>query len=623
MTGEEIGVAADRLRAADGVLDLVDRPAPSARRGGRCTSFRLLVRAGRARDAVAERCFTETSTIGLRCARSSRAVLPRGGRGDAGGAMSREDGRRAPAGRSRQGGERRSAAATAWTRAAPPKQRGGGGRRAMSLRQRLAAALDRHDALAIAVSGGVDSMTLAPCRAPLRGGPGVAMIHARLARRAGGGDGARAATMRRATAGSSIVTGRGRVRRSRATAPTRSNRCYFCKTNLYDRIRARDRRAPIASGANLDDLGDYRPGLLAAAEHARRASLRRGRHRQGRRPRARAPARSRRPGRIAGAALPRRAASRPASRSTPGDLAFVDAVETRACRALPRRARPCAAASPTPGIVDRARRRSRDERDAGRHRGEPLCRDARPPLRRRRAPIAAAPLSCTADAWMPTSSSTGSASARTGVPEAVLCEPKTPAQIDAIVAAAAPSGRAPAADAARADAATTPWPDGARTRSTTTRSRARRSWAAPIAPPATGHRHRRGRHLGPAGGARGGAHAGFRRHDAPVIADVGVAGLWRLMARIGRAARRFRVIIAVAGMEGALFSVLAGLVAAPVIAVPTSVGYGVAAGGTAALHAALASCAPGRRGGEHRQWLRCRGRGDQDAADSRIRPGLT
>ena len=53
------------------------------------------------------------------------------------------------------------------------------------------------------------------------------------------------------------------------------------------------------------------------------------------------------------------------------------------------------------------------------------------------------------------------------------------------------------------------------------------------------------------------------------------------------------MIIAVAGMEGALFSVLAGLVEAPVIAVPTSVGYGVAAGGMAALNAALASCATG------------------------------
>jgi NCAIR mutase (PurE)-related protein len=57
--------------------------------------------------------------------------------------------------------------------------------------------------------------------------------------------------------------------------------------------------------------------------------------------------------------------------------------------------------------------------------------------------------------------------------------------------------------------------------------------------------------------------------------------------------RQCRIVIAVAGMEGALFSVLAGLVAAPVIAVPSSAGYGVAEGGRTALHAALASCAPG------------------------------
>ncbi|MDR6951550.1 NCAIR mutase (PurE)-related protein [Ancylobacter sp. 3268] len=79
---------------------------------------------------------------------------------------------------------------------------------------------------------------------------------------------------------------------------------------------------------------------------------------------------------------------------------------------------------------------------------------------------------------------------------------------------------------------------------------------------------------------------------ANVIADVGVAGLWRLMERL-EDIRAARVVIAVAGMEGALFSVLAGLIAAPVIAVPTSVGRGVAADGHVALHSALASCAPG------------------------------
>ena len=84
----------------------------------------------------------------------------------------------------------------------------------------------------------------------------------------------------------------------------------------------------------------------------------------------------------------------------------------------------------------------------------------------------------------------------------------------------------------------------------------------------------------------------FHGYAAPIIADVGVAGLWRLMRRIEEI-RRFDVAIAVAGMEGALFSVLAGLLEAPVVAVPTSVGYGVSLGGRAALHAALASCAPG------------------------------
>jgi NCAIR mutase (PurE)-related protein len=84
----------------------------------------------------------------------------------------------------------------------------------------------------------------------------------------------------------------------------------------------------------------------------------------------------------------------------------------------------------------------------------------------------------------------------------------------------------------------------------------------------------------------------FFGYRGPLIADVGVAGLWRLMERLEEI-RRFPLVIAVAGMEGALFSVLAGLTASVVIAVPSSVGYGVAAGGQAALHSALASCAPG------------------------------
>lgn len=74
--------------------------------------------------------------------------------------------------------------------------------------------------------------------------------------------------------------------------------------------------------------------------------------------------------------------------------------------------------------------------------------------------------------------------------------------------------------------------------------------------------------------------------------DVGVAGLWRLMDHLD-SLRTFPVIIAIAGMDGALPSVLGGLVPGMIIVVPTSTGYGAARGGETALNAALASCAPG------------------------------
>ena len=80
-------------------------------------------------------------------------------------------------------------------------------------------------------------------------------------------------------------------------------------------------------------------------------------------------------------------------------------------------------------------------------------------------------------------------------------------------------------------------------------------------------------------------------HELVRIYDVGVAGLHRLLAH-RPALIEARVIIACAGMEGALPSVVAGLVSAPVIAVPTSVGYGASFGGVAALLGMLNSCAP-------------------------------
>ncbi|MBI4374143.1 MAG: nickel pincer cofactor biosynthesis protein LarB [Deltaproteobacteria bacterium] len=76
------------------------------------------------------------------------------------------------------------------------------------------------------------------------------------------------------------------------------------------------------------------------------------------------------------------------------------------------------------------------------------------------------------------------------------------------------------------------------------------------------------------------------------IYDVGIAGLHRLLAEVERL-RQASVIIAIAGMEGALPSVVAGLVGRPVIAVPTSVGYGTGFRGISALLAMLNSCVPG------------------------------
>jgi pyridinium-3,5-biscarboxylic acid mononucleotide synthase len=178
---------------------------------------------------------------------------------------------------------------------------------------------------------------------------------------------------------------------------------------------------------------------------------------------------------------------------------------------------------------------------------------------------------------------------RTGVPEAILCEAKTAAQIDAIIDASA----------------------GQRLLLTRLFASAQRELAPetrglldydPLSGTAV-----LGEPIALVGSGIGIVAAGtsdlpvareaartlaFTGHRAEIIADVGVAGLWRLMDRL-ETLRQCRILIAVAGMEGALFGVLAGLVRAPVIAVPTSVGYGIANGGKAALYAALASCAPG------------------------------
>lgn len=81
-------------------------------------------------------------------------------------------------------------------------------------------------------------------------------------------------------------------------------------------------------------------------------------------------------------------------------------------------------------------------------------------------------------------------------------------------------------------------------------------------------------------------------HEPCTITDVGVAGLQRLFPHL-HALQQANVVVVVAGMEGALASVVGGLTNAPLIAVPTSVGYGASFGGIAALLAMLNSCASG------------------------------
>jgi len=86
--------------------------------------------------------------------------------------------------------------------------------------------------------------------------------------------------------------------------------------------------------------------------------------------------------------------------------------------------------------------------------------------------------------------------------------------------------------------------------------------------------------------------AGLMGSQVDRLVDVGVAGLHRLLSHLERI-QRARVIVVVAGMDGALASVVGGLVSAPVIAVPTSVGYGASFQGVATLLAMLNSCANG------------------------------
>ncbi len=180
---------------------------------------------------------------------------------------------------------------------------------------------------------------------------------------------------------------------------------------------------------------------------------------------------------------------------------------------------------------------------------------------------------------------------RRGYPEAVYCEGKTPDQLRTIAAALREKDARTIftrADAERAAAILQVLPDAGHDPDS------RLLWW-PAVPPE------------PSGGLVVVAAAGTS--DLPVareaqrtaellgrrtelVADVGVAGLQRILRRLDLL-RSAAVVVVVAGMDGALPSVVAGLVSAPVVAVPTSVGYGASFDGLAALLTMLNACAPG------------------------------
>jgi NCAIR mutase (PurE)-related protein len=180
---------------------------------------------------------------------------------------------------------------------------------------------------------------------------------------------------------------------------------------------------------------------------------------------------------------------------------------------------------------------------------------------------------------------------RRGYPEAVFCQGKTTEQVGAIARAVRASGITTLftrASSAHAKAILLELPDARH------EDVARMIAWPPQPPPACG-----GQVLVIAAGTSdlGVAReaqltASYLGRAADLIVDVGIAGLQRILRRLDQL-RSARVIIVVAGMDGALPALVAGLVAAPVIGVPTSVGYGAAFEGIAPLLTMLNSCAPG------------------------------
>ena len=179
---------------------------------------------------------------------------------------------------------------------------------------------------------------------------------------------------------------------------------------------------------------------------------------------------------------------------------------------------------------------------------------------------------------------------RAGLPEVIFAPGKTPEQIAAIAGALRAEGQSVLATRVEPELAEAL---GQRLDSGDYDPVARTYWIGPTEVPASGKGVIAVVSAGTADqrAAREAARvAAYFGNKVEELADVGVAGLHRLLAS-SETLRAARVLIVVAGMEGALPSVVGGLVDKPVIAVPTSVGYGASFGGVAALLGMLTSCA--------------------------------
>ena len=231
-------------------------------------------------------CFSETTTLGLRCHIVERRVLARqAGHGGGGWAQAASEARATPGAAPSKRKATICCRCVAGARTATIRGRKGGRPKGMNARMgeqmpqlaALEAVLSAMGEVAVAVSGGVDSLTLAAFAHRVLGKRCVD-VSCGITRGAARGDGAHAGSWPSARAGRCTVIDAGEFDNADYMRNP-VNRCFYCKTSLYGAIRPHT-AAQMVSGTNLDDLGEYRPGLIAAQGARRAPSVRRGGHAQ-------------------------------------------------------------------------------------------------------------------------------------------------------------------------------------------------------------------------------------------------------------------------------------------------------------------------------------------------------